>query len=147
MVPSSGRRIGYKITVCYMGEIERHYSDAVNYYVERLNNMCHFALKKIERIPARIYQDPHTYGIILLDESGKEMDSMEFCDMIRKLGAAGKEIVFIIGPAEGFRPEDKAGKRLISLSRLTFQNTLALLILLEQIYRSILTIKGVQYSK
>jgi len=85
--------------------------------------------------------------LILLDEKGKSLSSMDFSSFIEKKGMHGKTtIIFVIGGAFGFSPEvyDRANE-LVSLSKMTFSHQLIRLIFLEQLYRSFTILKGEKY--
>ena len=81
-------------------------------------------------------------AIYFLDEYGDNLSSKEFA---YKLDKENGKIVFVIAGALGYNREILKNKNLISLSRLTFTHTMARLILLEQIYRSICILKDKEY--
>ena len=83
---------------------------------------------------------------VLLDETGKEMDSAGFASYIEKRGITAKEISFIIGGPYGFSMELKnlAADKL-SLSRMTFSHQMVRLIFVEQLYRAFTIIRGEPY--
>lgn len=128
----------YKVTVLHFGRVEQQYAEAVRYYDKRLRGLARFQLRQTTHLPAPPF--------ILLDERGRAMDSDDFTEMLRKRAGLGNEIVFVVGGAEGVKMP-KPPLETISLSPLTLQNTLALVVLLEQIYRALLRIKGVDYHK
>lgn len=80
--------------------------------------------------------------IYFLDEYGDNLTSKEFAYKLDK--EIGK-IVFVIAGALGYNREILKNKNLISLSKMTFTHTLARLLLLEQIYRSICIVKDKEY--
>ncbi|MBR1544195.1 MAG: 23S rRNA (pseudouridine(1915)-N(3))-methyltransferase RlmH [Muribaculaceae bacterium] len=76
--------------------------------------------------------------VVLLDERGKEMTSVDFSKYIQKRMLSGvKRVVFVVGGPYGFsdevyaRADDK-----ISLSKMTFPHDLVRLIFTEQLYRA-----------
>jgi 23S rRNA (pseudouridine1915-N3)-methyltransferase len=77
--------------------------------------------------------------VIALEESGDEMTSLEFAvEMRRLLDGGSKDLVFLIGGADGHAPELRArAARLLSLGRMTWPHAFARLMLAEQIYRSV----------
>lgn len=85
--------------------------------------------------------------VILLDESGKEMDSIEFAEFLeRKHHDQTKKIVFVIGGAYGFSPEVyKRGNMQLSLSKMTFSHQVFPLFFIEQLYRAFTIIRGAPY--
>jgi 23S rRNA (pseudouridine1915-N3)-methyltransferase len=85
--------------------------------------------------------------MVLLDERGKELNTADFADWIRKQSmAAGKRILFVTGGPWGVSDEvyDASDLRL-SLSKMTFPHQLVRLIFLEQLYRAFTIIKGEPY--
>lgn len=85
--------------------------------------------------------------VVLLDERGKTMDSIEFAGFIesRMIGSV-KTLVFIIGGAYGFgEPLKTRSNMLLRLSSMTFSHQIIRLIFLEQLYRAFTIIKGEPY--
>jgi 23S rRNA (pseudouridine1915-N3)-methyltransferase len=58
------------------------------------------------------------------------------------------DVAFVIGGPDGLSDEvKKKAKKIISLSKMTFTHEMARLILLEQIYRAVSILKGMQYHR
>lgn len=76
--------------------------------------------------------------LVLLDENGKQMDSVAFSGYLQKHMNSGlKQLVFVIGGPYGFSQEVYAkaqGK--ISLSKMTFSHQMVRLFFIEQLYRA-----------
>ncbi len=73
--------------------------------------------------------------VFALSEEGREYTSIQFAE---KMGAVSGTVIFIIGGPFGLSAEVKErANELLSLSRMTFSHEMALLFLLEQIYRGI----------
>jgi glycosyltransferase involved in cell wall biosynthesis len=75
---------------------------------------------------------------IALDERGETPGTRKFAEQLASLEMRGdvKCIAFLIGAADGHSPEVREkSNRVISLSSFTLQHELALLVLLEQLYR------------
>jgi 23S rRNA (pseudouridine1915-N3)-methyltransferase len=86
------------------------------------------------------------YKVLLYIDS-KEFDSIEFSDFIEKNRDLYSDIVFIIGWAYGVdfdMIKDQIDFKL-SLSPMTFPHIMAIMILLEQIYRWLSIKKGSEY--
>ncbi len=84
---------------------------------------------------------------ILLDEKGREFNSIEFSNYIQKLMNRGlSAIYFFTGGANGFSDEvyNKADE-VISLSKMTFTHEIVRLLFLEQLYRALAILKGDPY--
>lgn len=85
--------------------------------------------------------------LILLDENGKQMTSVEFSQFIENHQlSATKKIVFQIGGAFGFSEGvyQRANFKL-SLSKLTFSHQMIRLFFVEQLYRAFTIIRGEKY--
>jgi len=85
--------------------------------------------------------------VVVLDDKGKELNTIELSQFIEKRMVAGdKKVVFIIGGAYGF-DEDvyKRANFKWSLSKLTFPHQLVRLVLAESLYRAVSVIKKEPY--
>jgi len=153
-----------KIALIQTGKTtDRNISDVAELYRSRINKYCVFEiitlpdqkntrsmpveeqkLKEARRMLQAISSDDY---VILLDEKGKEMRTIEFSGLMEKnLMLPRKRIVFMIGGPWGFSDEvySKAGLK-ISLSKMTFPHQLVRLLFLEQLYRAFTIIKGEPY--
>ena len=85
--------------------------------------------------------------IILLDEKGKDFNSMEFSKFLEERMIRGvKNLTFVIGGAYGFSKELREfAKNKISLSKMTFSHDMARLFFVEQLYRSLTIINNIPY--
>lgn len=85
---------------------------------------------------------------ILLDPSGKSMESRQFAKLIGGAEQDARDLVFLVGGADGL-PEDwrARGGMLLSLTPLTLPHELARVVLAEQIYRAFTMLRGHPYPK
>ncbi|MFW6262949.1 MAG: 23S rRNA (pseudouridine(1915)-N(3))-methyltransferase RlmH [Thermotogota bacterium] len=84
--------------------------------------------------------------LIVLDEGGEKLSSIEFATLIKNRQITSLEPFFAIGGYTGFHQEVKqSASKVLSLSKMTFTHEMALLLLIEQIYRSMKIIKGEKY--
>ena len=85
--------------------------------------------------------------VVLLDEGGKEMRSLEFADyMKRNMNTVNKRLVFVIGGPYGFAPKVyAAAHEKMSLSRMTFSHQIVRAIFAEQIYRAFTILNNEPY--
>lgn len=85
--------------------------------------------------------------VVLLDEHGKELRSVEFSTwMERKMQTVPKRLVFIIGGPYGFSPAVyAAAQEKLSLSKMTFSHQMVRLIFVEQLYRAMTIMRGEPY--
>lgn len=143
--------------------VEPHYITAINDYVQRTKHFMTFdmevisELKNTKNLPME--QQKEKEGelickalqpgdvVVLLDEHGKEMRSVEFASyMEKKLANVNKRLVFIIGGPYGFSEKVyQAAHEKLSLSKMTFSHQMIRLIFVEQLYRAMTILKGGPY--
>ena len=84
--------------------------------------------------------------VVLLDEHGKEMRSVEYADWLQKKMASGRDLTLVIGGPYGFSPAvyERANSKL-SLSQMTFSHQMIRLMAIEQIYRAMTILRGEPY--
>lgn len=85
--------------------------------------------------------------VILLDENGKQYSSVLFADFLqKKMNAATKNLVFIIGGPYGFADAlyNRAQGQL-SLSKMTFSHQMVRLFFVEQLYRAFTILRNEPY--
>ena len=88
-----------------------------------------------------------TDQLILLDENGKEFNSVGFSDFLQKKMNSGiKTLVFVIGGPYGFSDEvyQKAQGK-VALSQMTFSHQMVRLFVIEQIYRGFTILNNEPY--
>lgn len=85
--------------------------------------------------------------LVLLDEKGREMRSMEFADWMQKRMNAGvKRLCFVIGGPYGFSKAVYArANELLSLSRMTFSHQIVRALFAEQLYRAFTILNNEPY--
>ena len=85
--------------------------------------------------------------LILLDENGKQYDSVGFSSYLQKHMNSGiKQLVFIIGGPYGFSEDVyRKAKGKVSLSKMTFSHQMVRLFVVEQIYRGFTILKNEPY--
>ena len=135
----------------------------VTMYAKRLNHYVRFAITTIvdvrntkklseaeqkrlegEMILKQITDSDH---LMLLDEHGAELRSIEFADMLqRRMSAGTKRLVFVIGGPYGFSDAvyQRANSKL-SLSKMTFSHQIVRAIFTEQLYRAFTILKNEPY--
>ena len=85
--------------------------------------------------------------VMLLDEHGAELRSIEFADMLQRRMLAGtRRLVFVIGGPYGFSEAvyQRANSKL-SLSKMTFSHQIVRAIFAEQLYRAFTILKNEPY--
>jgi len=85
---------------------------------------------------------------IFLDPAGRELDSRQFTALVEKAEMEGRDLLFLIGGADGLPPGWSArADLLLSLSRMILPHELARVVLAEQIYRAFTTLRGHPYPR
>ena len=85
--------------------------------------------------------------LMLLDEHGLELRSIEFADLIqRRMSSGVKRLVFVIGGPYGFSDAvySRSNSKL-SLSKMTFSHQIVRAIFTEQLYRAFTILKNEPY--
>jgi len=120
----------------YTSKIE-HYINFEFIIINDIKSMKNKTIQKNkegEFILNKIKQNKH---LIVLDENGKEYNSISFSNFIQHhMNSSKKEIIFLIGGAYGFSEKilERANQK-ISLSKMTFSHQMVRLFFVEQIYR------------
>lgn len=122
-------------------------------YAKRMPTECRLSLKEIkpvERSGSRTAETvmaqervkieaviPKGARIIALDERGKDWTSVELSKQLTNWQQDGRDVVFVIGGADGLDAEFKArADGLLRLSSLTLPHGMVRVILAEQLYRA-----------
>ena len=146
-----------KTTLLVVGRtVEQHFITAINDYVQRTKRYLSFEmevipeLKNTKSLSMEVQKEKEgelICKIVLLDEGGKEMRSIEFADyMKRKMNTVNKRLVFVIGGPYGFSPKVyQAAHEKMSLSKMTFSHQMVRLIFVEQLYRAMNILNGGPY--
>lgn len=125
--------------------------DGITHYTKQLKSITIHTLKNStkekEAKECLAYIHKHSPYVIILDERGNNLNSMEFAAEYT-VWQQHKHCVFIIGGAFGISDEVKAqAHQTLSLSRATLPHTLARLVLIEQLYRATQINLGHPYHK
>jgi 23S rRNA (pseudouridine1915-N3)-methyltransferase len=142
---------------------DKHIAELVDLYANRIKKYSAFEIitipdvkntrnmpvqeqknKEAAKIMQSVTEDDY---VILLDERGKELRTLEFSGALEKMFFLPKRrIVFVIGGPWGFAEAvySRADFKM-SLSRMTFPHQLVRLLFLEQLYRAFTIIKGEPY--
>jgi 23S rRNA (pseudouridine1915-N3)-methyltransferase len=121
---------------------------------EYWNRLKHFHTIRATHIPdknndvAHFEQAARGAYLVVLDIPGKQLSSPQLADFLEKRAQEGKEVCFIIGGPEGLPAQISAKADLSwSLSELTFPHDLAMVLLLEALYRASTINAGSKYHK
>ncbi|MBV7267768.1 23S rRNA (pseudouridine(1915)-N(3))-methyltransferase RlmH [Winogradskyella luteola] len=85
--------------------------------------------------------------VILLDENGKQMDSVAFSNYLQKhLNSGIKTLMFVIGGPYGFSEAVyKRANGKLGLSQMTFSHQMVRLFFIEQLYRGFTILRNEPY--
>lgn len=94
----------------------------------------------MEKLPAGAY-------VILLDDKGKQLTSLEFARMLNgHFVSLTTHLIFVVGGPYGFSEKmyERANAK-ISLSKMTFTHQMVRLFFVEQLYRAFTILQGKSY--
>lgn len=153
-----------KITLAVVGKIAGGYlSKGIEEYTSRLKHYVPFEIqyiadarntKNLTEAQQKAAEGKNILGsldtsdvVVLLDEHGRELSSMEFARYIeRKMSTVQRKLVFVVGGPYGFSQEVYArANEQLSLSRMTFSHEMIRLIFTEQLYRAMTILRGEPY--
>ena len=142
---------------------EEYLRKGVSEYIERIRRYLTFEYIEIPSLKnysslspqqamkkeAEVFQKYISGGeiLILLDEHGKQMRSVEFARFLEQRMLSGiKSLVFLAGGPFGFHPDmKKQANDLIALSEMTFSHQMVRLIFTEQLYRALTILRNESY--
>ena len=85
---------------------------------------------------------------VVLDEMGKMLSTMQLAQSLARWMAAGRDVGFVIGGADGLENEVKASADMrLSLSAMTLPHALARVVLAEQLYRAVSLLHNHPYHR
>ena len=152
-----------KITLLVVGKTtDTHIDSLIQEYLKRLTHYVPFALQVIPEIrntkALTLEQQKQAEGelilrsispstkMILLDEHGQELRSIEYAEYLQRAMLSGQDVVFVVGGPYGFSDavyQRSNGK--ISLSKMTFSHQIVRLFFVEQTYRAMTILRGEPY--
>ena len=152
-----------KIKVIAVGKIkEKYFTDAILEYEKRLNALCDLNLIEVKEVNTNDINknkleeaknilakvDDNDY-VITLEVKGVALDSLKLADFIKNhYTFSPKTLTFVIGGSDGLDDSVISVSKLhLSFSDFTFPHQLMRVILLEQIYRSMMIINNKPYHK
>ena len=152
-----------RIKVIAVGKIkENYFNDAILEYKKRLSTMCDLNLIEVKEVNFDdINRNINDEGKNILDKveandflisleiKGKELESTELASFIENHYTFDSRVLtFVIGGSNGLSEEViKRSNMHLSFGRFTYPHQLMRVILLEQIYRSMMIINNKAYHK
>jgi 23S rRNA (pseudouridine1915-N3)-methyltransferase len=121
---------------------------------EYWNRLKHFHNIRATHIPDKHNDAVHIQQaiggafLVVLEVNGKQFSSKQLADFLEHKANEGRELCFVIGGPEGLPLEVRSKADLLwSLSELTFPHDLAMVLLLEAVYRASTINAGTKYHK
>jgi len=141
---------------------DRHFQAGIADYVGRISHYMPFDLVTIPELKntkslteeqqkvaegeliMRQFQTGDT--VVLLDEHGRELRSVEFARWLEQKRNTARRLVFVTGGPYGFSEAVYArANEQLSLSKMTFSHQMVRLVFTEQVYRACTIIRGEPY--
>jgi 23S rRNA (pseudouridine1915-N3)-methyltransferase len=138
-----------KVYVYYIGKTRDPHSNALaGEYLKRTGRYLQCEMREIHPGRFDLFAKHPAATKVLLDPAGKRMDSAQFTALVAKAELDARDLVFLLGGAEGLPEEWKPrADLLLSLSPMTFPHELARAMLAEQIYRAATGMRGHPYPR
>ena len=132
-----------KIYLYYIGKARDTHANAMAAeYIKRSGRFATCEMREIQPKRFDLWNKHPSARKILLDPAGRTMDSAKLIKLFEQ------DLVFVIGGADGLPPEWRTrADVLLSLSPLTMPHELARVMLAEQIYRALTTLRGHPYPR
>jgi 23S rRNA (pseudouridine1915-N3)-methyltransferase len=132
-----------KVFLYYVGKARDAHANAMaEEYIKRSGRFAACEMREIHPGHFDPWKKHPSSRKILLDPAGKMLDSKKFTALF------DRDLIFVVGGADGL-PEAWKPKAdlLVSLSALTMPHELARVVLAEQIYRALTTLRGHPYPR
>lgn len=137
------------IRLYYIGKPRDTHANAMaDEYVKRSTRFTKCEMREIHPQRFDPWAKHPSASKILLDPAGRPLDSSAFTKLIDKSEREARDLIFVIGGADGLpAPWKPRADVLLSLSPFTMPHELARVILAEQIYRALTTLRGHPYPR
>jgi 23S rRNA (pseudouridine1915-N3)-methyltransferase len=138
-----------KVFLYYIGKPrDPHANRIAEDFVERASRYAPTQMLEIRPDRADLRAKHPSAEHIYLDPGGRALDSTAFSRIFEKAEMLGRDLVFLVGGADGLPPACRTGAgMLLSLSPMTFPHELARAMLAEQIYRAFAILRGHPYPR
>ncbi len=138
-----------KLILYYIGKSRDPHANAMaEEYIKRSGRFAKCEMREIQPRRFDPWEKHPSSTKVLLDPEGRALDSGRFTGLVEKAEREGRDVVFVIGGADGlpalWRPR---ADLLLALSPMTMPHELARVVLSEQIYRALTTLRGHPYPR
>jgi 23S rRNA (pseudouridine1915-N3)-methyltransferase len=138
-----------KVYLYFIGKVRDRNAHAIaEEYVKRTGRFAACEMRDIDPRRFDLAARHPAATKIVLDPDGRQLDSPRFAALMRRSEDAARDVVFVIGGADGLPAgwKEQADETL-ALSRMTWPHELARAMLAEQIYRAFTTLRGHPYPR
>lgn len=138
-----------KVYLYYIGKAREEHANAIAAeFVKRVTRWAPCEMREIDPRRFDLFARQAAALKVLLDPAGRTLDSARFTALVSATEDEGRDLVFLIGGADGLPAEWRSkADLLLSLSAMTFPHELARAMLAEQIYRAFATLRGHPYPR
>ena len=138
-----------RVYLYFIGKVRDRNAHAIaEEYIKRTGRFTTCEMREID--PRKMdLRAKHTGATkVLLDPAGRSLDSKQFAELARKSEDEARDLVFVIGGADGLPAAwREQADVLLSMSSMTWPHELARAMLAEQIYRAFTTLRGHPYPR
>jgi 23S rRNA (pseudouridine1915-N3)-methyltransferase len=132
-----------RIIVLAVGRLKSPFADDVQHYHKLLARHARVEVVEVREDQSVDGRIPDRAFVCLLDAGGKELDSMEFSELLEERRQSGQDLCFVVGGPRGLKLDQSDLK--LSFGRITLPHQLARVVLLEQLYRAHKILAGEPY--
>lgn len=138
-----------KIFLYYIGKARNEHANALaSEYIKRSTRFAKCEMREIHPQRFDPWSKHPSAQKVLLDPAGRALDSAAFTSLVEKAEREARDIVLILGGADGLPPAWRTkADLLLSLSKMTMPHELARAVLAEQIYRALTTLRRHPYPR
>jgi len=141
-----------KITIITVGSPQLSFAkEALTEYMKRISRFAQVEpihVKEDKKTTEKILKLCEKKYVIVLDEHGKSFSSQSLADFLEQKNNHSIELYFVIGGPQGHESEIRNRADFSwSFSRLTFPHDMAMVILVETLYRSLSINAGHPYHR
>jgi 23S rRNA (pseudouridine1915-N3)-methyltransferase len=138
-----------KIHLYYIGKARDAWANGLaEEYLKRSGRYIQCEMREVNPGRFDLFQRHGAAQKVFLDPAGRRFDSAQFTALIAEAEFSARDVVFLIGGADGLPPAWKPrADVLMSLSPMTFPHELARAMLAEQLYRAVTTLRGHPYPR
>ncbi len=138
-----------KLLLYYIGKSRDTHANAMAAeYIKRSARFAKCEMREIQPQRFDLWAKHPSASKILLDPAGGGLDSAGFIGLVEKAEREGRDLIFVIGGADGLPQAWKPrADFIVGLSPMTMPHELARVVLAEQIYRALTALRGHPYPR